>query len=210
MNILAFDTSLDKTYIALETGEKRVLKMFETNEINYHSAYLISGIKQIADEGGISLKDLNLIAVNHGPGSFTGIRAGVTTAKTLSKELSKPAIGVNSLDILRKTYENLDPAVVLDARREMFYFSEGGEISLIPYQELGLRLTKNVLICDRSSLRHLQNLENVVIINFEDDRKNLGEALLDLAKLKFNDSADFSWYNLNPLYIQPPPIHKKN
>ena len=83
---------------------------------------MIIGIKNILEENNLTLQDIDLFAVNHGPGSFTGIRAGVTVAKTLAKELNKNVIGINSLDILHKAYENLEPDIVLDARRESVLF----------------------------------------------------------------------------------------
>lgn len=218
MNILAFDTSLNKTYIALSVGDTVVCRALETNEINYHSAYLISGIRQILDENLIDLKNIDLFAVNAGPGSFTGIRVGVTVAKTLAKELNKPVIGASSLDILRETYKNLDPDVVLDARREMFYINTGdnagGEISLIPYNDAYKHLSKDVIICDKSSYAHLLEIENPsakpdLIVFEEDGAVNLGPALIDIARSKHSSGGDFGWYNLKPQYIQAPPIHKK-
>ena len=81
MNILAFDTSLNKTYIAVSKDDTFVSKIYESDEKNYHSAYLIIGIKIFIEEIIWLFKIIDLFAVNHGPGSFTGIRAGVTVAK---------------------------------------------------------------------------------------------------------------------------------
>lgn len=200
--------------MALSLGEKVFEKVFETDEKNYHSAYLISGIKEITEENNLALKDLNLITVNNGPGSFTGIRAGVTVAKTMAKELETKVLGVSSLDILYKAYQNLDPDVVLDARREMFYFLSGGEIKLVPYSEILNYITKNAIICDTSSFFHFLKLPvsaEIKVINFEEDNKNLSLALLDIAKemVLEEHKADYSWYTLNPRYIQSPPIHTR-
>ena len=219
MNILAFDTSLNKTYMALSLGEKVFEKVFETDEKNYHSAYLISGIKEICEGNNFALKDLDLIAVNNGPGSFTGIRVGVTVAKTMAKELETKVLGISSLNILYRAYQNLDPDIILDARREMFYFRTPDEtnnkIKLVPYLEISKHITKNALVCDASSFSHLSKLPlppEIKVINFEEDNLNLSLALLNIAKetvLKAPE-ADYFWYTLNPCYIQPPPIHKPN
>lgn len=208
MNILAFDTSLNKTYIALFKDGAVFSSIFETDEKNYHSAYLISGIKNIIENNNLKMDDIDLIAVNNGPGSFTGIRVGVTVAKTMAKELNIPVIGVSSLDILRKTYQNLDPDVILDARRETFYFKGNDEIKLILYTDIQGLITKNTIIADTSSMQHL-NFNDKDVINYENDNENLGIALLEIAKEKYSSNADFSWYNLKPQYIQAPPIHKK-
>lgn len=212
MNILAFDTSLNKTYIAVSKDDTFVSKIYESDEKNYHSAYLIIGIKNILEENNLTLQDIDLFAVNHGPGSFTGIRAGVTVAKTLAKELNKNVIGINSLDILHKAYENLEPDIVLDARREQFYFKKGDKIELIPYCEVSNSITKKAIITDSSGLIRLREYlkdDSAKIINYEDDNIDLSKALILLAKEKAQSVSNFSWNNLNPAYIQAPPIHKK-
>ncbi len=230
MKILAFDTSLNKTYISLLTDDVISSKIFITDEKNYHSAYLITGIKGILDTNNTKFPDIDLIAVNKGPGSFTGIRAGVAVAKTMAKELNKNVVGINSLDILYKTYENLNPEVILDARKEMFYFRVNDKIELIPYSEISKHITKNHIICDTSSHTRLKTFLDklntdikaqnktpgncLTLINFEDENINLSEALIKIAKSRFetlknNDYDSFLWHNLNPMYIQPPPIHGK-
>ncbi len=217
MKILAFDTSLNKTYIALDTGRATVSKIYETDENNYHSAYLIIGIKNILEENGVSLSDIDLFAVNHGPGSFTGIRAGVTVAKTLAKELDKKVIGINSSDILYETYQNLDPDVVLDARRGQFYLRKNSplpgraEIELIPYDNISDCITRKTVICDTSSVLSLKEYlkgREIKFINFEEDNVDLSKALINIAKNAVG-SENLKWNSLNAAYIQAPPIHKK-
>lgn len=217
MNILAFDTSLNKTYIVLSKGDFTVSKIYESDENNYHSAYLISGIKKLLEENNITLQDIDFFAVNNGPGSFTGIRAGVTVAKTLAKELNKNVAGLNSLDILYKAYQNLDPDIILDARRQQFYFRNAadsrktGETKLIPYSEISNLITKNTIVCDTSSLKSIKEYlkdRDINIINFEEDNIDLSNALISLAK-ENADKKGLSWNTLNAAYIQAPPIHKK-
>ncbi len=222
MNILAFDTALNKTYIVLlidnagsSASKLRIVsKIYESDEKNYHSAYLISGIKKLLEENSISLKDIDLFAVNHGPGSFTGIRAGVTVAKTFAKELNKNAAGINSLDILYKAYENLDPDIILDARREQFYFRKpdkkgSDNIELVPYSEISNYITKETVICDSSGLKHLEKyLKGKNIINFETRDTDLSEPLIKLAQEQLNFD-NLKWNNLKAAYVQAPPVHKK-
>ncbi len=228
MNILAFDTTLNKTYISLLINDKIDSKIFETDTKNYHSAYLISGIKEILENNNAKLQNIDLMAVNKGPGSFTGIRVGVTVAKTMAKELNKNVVGINSLDILYKTYENINPDIILDARKEMFYFRNNNKIELIPYNEILNHITKNHIICDTSAIAHLKTLQDksnddkyfskqapdkdLTLINFEEDNVNLSGSLIKIAKKQFEttghtDRESFLWHNLNPMYIQPPPIH---
>ena len=101
MKILAFDTCLDKTYITLNDGDKIIKSevIFSDGE-NYHSAYLISTIVKVLKEAGLEPKDIDMIATDIGPGSFTGIRACVTVARVLAQQLNIKAVGVSSLEIL--------------------------------------------------------------------------------------------------------------
>ena len=82
MKILAFDTCLDKMYVTLAQDDKILESKIVTNQDNkYHSAFLISTIRDILHENNIEPKDLDAIGTNVGPGSFTGIRACTTVAR---------------------------------------------------------------------------------------------------------------------------------
>lgn len=65
-----------------------------------HSVRLLPAIKDLLAAAGRTCADLTGVAVSHGPGSFTGLRIGLTVAKTLAQVLSLPAAGVSSLDVL--------------------------------------------------------------------------------------------------------------
>ena len=72
-------------------------------EIAFQAARtLIPTIDQLLDEGGTTRQELAAIAVTTGPGSFTGVRIGVTTAKTVAYALGLPAVGINTLDAIAR------------------------------------------------------------------------------------------------------------
>ena len=103
MNILAFDTCLDKMYVALsENNNILASRIVETTQSHYHSAFLISTIKDILKEAGLTPQDIGVIATNIGPGSFTGIRACTTVARVFAQGNKIKTIGVSSLEILSK------------------------------------------------------------------------------------------------------------
>ena len=107
MITLAFDTCLDKMYAVLKKdNEILASKIVENKDNKYHSAFLISTLQEILSTNNIKPQDVNLIAVNIGPGSFTGIRACVTVARVMAQQLNCKAIGVSSLEILSKLAEN--------------------------------------------------------------------------------------------------------
>ena len=79
MKILTFDTSLDKTYVTLSDNEKILSDIIvENHNEKYHSAFLIPTIVSILKDNNLTMKDIDVIGTNIGPGSFTGIRACVT------------------------------------------------------------------------------------------------------------------------------------
>ena len=100
MKMLAFDTCLDKTYVTYTDGSKFENKVIVSNDKNYHSAYLISTIVEMLKKEGLEPKDLDCVAIDIGPGSFTGIRACTTVARMLGQQLNIKVIGVSSLEIL--------------------------------------------------------------------------------------------------------------
>lgn len=68
----------------------------------YHSAFLISTIQEVLSKNNIKPEDIDLIATNVGPGSFTGIRACTTVARVMAQQLGCKVKGVSTLEILAK------------------------------------------------------------------------------------------------------------
>ena len=103
MITLAFDTCLDKMYAVIKKdGEVLSSKIVENKDNKYHSAFLISTLQEIMSKNNIKPQDVDLIAVNIGPGSFTGIRACVTVARVMAQQLNCKAVGISSLEIVRE------------------------------------------------------------------------------------------------------------
>lgn len=121
-NILCIETATTNCSVALGiNGEMRTLK--EENDLNYsHSERLHILIQDILEESGITLSDLNAIAISKGPGSYTGLRIGVSAAKGLCFSLDIPLISVPTLTSLAyKINEPGSIVTMLDARRMEVY-----------------------------------------------------------------------------------------
>ncbi|MDD5759106.1 MAG: tRNA (adenosine(37)-N6)-threonylcarbamoyltransferase complex dimerization subunit type 1 TsaB [Desulfobulbaceae bacterium] len=88
-----------------------------------HSRRLLPSIQQILTETGVTWEGISAIAISAGPGSFTGLRIGLTTAKGLAMASGKPLIAVNSLDNLAAQMPWTDKLIcpVLDARKQEVY-----------------------------------------------------------------------------------------
>ena len=122
MNYLLIDTSNQPLSVAIMQDDK-VLSEFNTNEKKNHSVQLMPAIANILEESQLDKKELDAIIVAEGPGSYTGLRIGVTVAKTLAYALNTKLYGVSSLKALAATVkeENILIVPVFDARREAVY-----------------------------------------------------------------------------------------
>lgn len=197
---LAFDTCLDKMYVTLAEDNKILdSRVVVNHDEKYHSAFLISTIKDVLKTNNLEPKDINLIATNIGPGSFTGIRACTTVARVMAQQLNCKAIGISSLEILSKLIPE-NQAVALDARKNKayLYINEeiNGAVELEKVQELCKG--KNV-ITDNKLLPLLGG------ISYQETDAPLGEILAQIAIQKSSEE-ECNWRKLKPLYIQPPPM----
>ena len=206
MKLLAFDTCLDKTYVTLYADNGFTNKVILSNDNNYHSAYLISTIIDILKSKGLTPSDINYIATDIGPGSFTGIRACVTVARMLAQQLNIKAIGVSSLEILSRVLGEND-LVALDARKNKAYLYDKKVLGAIDLEEVDNTIKGKRLITDNSLLERFKTLSSEAI-SYQQNDYPLGEILAKIAieKIKNNENSD--WRILKPLYIQPPPVFK--
>ena len=209
MKILAFDTCLDKTYITLAEDDK-VLRSetIVSDGQNYHSAYLISTIVKVLKELNLTPKDIDMIATDIGPGSFTGIRACTTVARVLAQQLDIKAVGVSSLEILSKILGGND-LVALDARKNKAYIYDGDIKGAIELEQVDELVKGRTLITDNSLLERFSQYTDKAV-SYQVSDYPLGEILAKLAYEKANNHVeDTDWRKLKPLYIQPPPVFGK-
>lgn len=207
MILLNFDTALNKTYVAISNnGNLLTSKIVENTEDNYHSAFLLSTIKEILKENNLTPKDVDLIGVNVGPGSFTGIRAALTVAKVMAQELNIKIVPVESLKILSKLNKSDKKSIVImDARRSMAYVYNDDEIKLVNVSEV-----KSILEQDNSEIISDKSMAETLAIDaivYENDNYDLGKILNELA-YENKDKAILP-NELKALYIQPPPVFGK-
>jgi tRNA threonylcarbamoyladenosine biosynthesis protein TsaB len=122
MVVLAIETSSQQGSVALwQAG--RALGERTIAQGHKHGALLFVELREVFAEAGLQPGDVDLIAVSQGPGSFTGIRIGLTAARTAAYVLRKPLLGVPSLDVLAENApaEAASVAVLLDAKRGEVY-----------------------------------------------------------------------------------------
>jgi tRNA threonylcarbamoyladenosine biosynthesis protein TsaB len=122
MKILGIDTSTSCGSVGL-TDDDRIIADYLLNIPVTHSERLLGAIELILREAHCALEDLNGWAISLGPGSFTGLRIGVSTVKGLAFATGKPVAGFSSLDVLASQITPTPYLIcpILDARREEVY-----------------------------------------------------------------------------------------
>lgn len=201
MNILALCSALNSSYLAISYSGKVYSEIIESDE-NYHSLYLISKIKEICEKNDIELKNLDFIAVNCGPGSFTGIRAAMSIAKVMAGELKLPLVGLNTAEILLEEFKK--DCLLMDARRDMYFLGTKEKIELVYKDKLKEKITGKSILCEK---RCKDICEDTLC--FEDEKRDLGKTMLKLAEEKFANSKDkeeFNYLKIEANYIQTPPV----
>ncbi|MFQ5862557.1 MAG: tRNA (adenosine(37)-N6)-threonylcarbamoyltransferase complex dimerization subunit type 1 TsaB, partial [Candidatus Brocadiales bacterium] len=122
MKVLGIETSGLVGSVALcEDSGVLAEKSFEKGM--RHGKALVSSLEDMFQGLGLEPEEIDLIAISHGPGSYTGLRVGVTCAKVLAYTLGKPLVAVPTLDVLAENAPPKEMAIcpVLDARRKQVY-----------------------------------------------------------------------------------------
>ncbi len=185
--LLSIETSTQVCSVALHKGNT-LLAEFKVAEEKSHSKLLTHFIDAIVKDCGIELAEVDAFAVSKGPGSFTGLRIGVSTVKGLCFALDKPLIAVNTLQAMAWTVNNLNTdkhyvCPMLDARRMEVY-------SAILDAESNFIKETEAVIVDEDSFKDV--LENHKIIFCGNGMAKCKNTLEKYANALFMD-------NINPL-----------
>ena len=122
MNTLIIESSTDIELLALSSG-RGIFQFSERTGLS-HSTGMFVNLESLFDSAGLSIRDIELLGVGTGPGSFTGVRIAVSTARMLSQILQVPLVGVRSHEIYAAssgTDDNETIAVAFDAKKSKVY-----------------------------------------------------------------------------------------
>ena len=124
MTILAADTSSNALSVALKTDsffEERTL----VSRSLQHSERLVPTVMELCSDAGITTKDIELLACTRGPGSFTGLRIGMSALKGMAYALDKPLVSVSTMEALANCVPCFAGAIVtvIDAKKQRWYLA---------------------------------------------------------------------------------------
>lgn len=144
MNILALDTSNQTLAVAI-TKDQQLLGQIQTTVKRTHSLSLMPTIDYLFKSVLLTPKEIDRVVVAQGPGSYTGLRIGVTTAKTLAYTLQKELVGISGLKALAANCVGISGWIIplFDARRNNVYAGvyqwQAGELTqILPDQHIAM------------------------------------------------------------------------
>jgi tRNA threonylcarbamoyladenosine biosynthesis protein TsaB len=228
MRALAIDTSTDTAGVALCDRQSCVARSPAAGDSvpapGQHAERLLGLIDGVLKQAGWEKRDIELVACCIGPGSFTGVRVGVATAKGIALALGLPIIGVGSLETMAHAYfarggapVDMDEAAVplLDARKgEVFwaaYARNGaliagpGHLAATQIAELSRRVPRSRMTFLGEVARRLPLEPGSVVTTPETDRPDPAE-LARVAMAIYERRGPDDLDTLEPVYVRPPDI----
>ena len=193
MTYLFLDTSSNTLLISLNKDDEQIDKII-LEDSREHSIYAVEKLDEILKNNSLTPNDIDEIFVVVGPGSFTGIRIGVTIAKTYAYCLNKLIVPVSALKMKILEYRDYDYYVsVIKDKRDLLYFGlydknyNTLQEELITYEQFKERVSK------------LENYKLVEADNDDTDRKNLD--ITSIIKYYKNQSP-VNPHKVNPIYLK--------
>lgn len=226
MKILALDSSATAASVAL-LEDNFVLGEFFVNTKYTHSQTLVPMIKNLLNVTCVDIKDIDLFSVNVGPGSFTGIRIGVSAVKGMALALSKPCVPVSTLLSLAYNLKNYDGLICacMDARCNQVYNAlfevSGGEIKrltddrAILIDDLAEELkgfSKKIILVGDGAILCYNKLHELLPYLELSDNNNRYQRASSVAKIAFGDyncGKSVKAAELLPKYIRMPQAERE-
>lgn len=216
MKILSIDTTTKILTLGVYNDGLEAEYNLEVGRLLSH--VLDKSVERVVDASGVTLQEIDYFALGLGPGSFTGMRVGISFVKGLSWVNNKPIIGISTLDIIAQNIkENGLPIIsAIDAKRNLIYGciynKKSGQLRKIsPYMLLGIdELLKkapkgSIVLGDAISLykeKFQKSIEGATLLDKEfwyPKAHNI--SVLALQKIK--ERKFYSAFNVKPIYLYP-------
>lgn len=213
--ILHLDTTTNRLHLALSGNGEMLAEICQPCVSHrYHSAVIVPAIQTMLEHAGLTAKDLSRLAVNQGPGSFTGIRTGIITARTMAQFLEIPVYTFNAFELLASQME-LPVAIYIDALRNRAYHAtlSFGDTGPVYRQEPTLRLLDPERLPSHNEALlvspPLAPLFKESVASLIPDDFNPLRAMLELIT-RYGRVFQKNWDAVKPLYVQEPSVTLKS
>jgi tRNA threonylcarbamoyladenosine biosynthesis protein TsaB len=222
MMILNIDTATDQASVSI-SKDGSVLGTLENNEQKDHAAWIQMAINTLLQKEGYTMQQLQAIAVTAGPGSYTGLRVGMATAKGLCFALQIPLITINTLQVMANAAidqwlskaANMQPPLcfcpMIDARRmEVFtaVYDEALQEIVAPkamiLDELSFKeeLNDRSLICFGNGSLKWKNVSRYPNVLFIDEKIDIAKSLAKLASHLYLSQNFANLAYAEPVYLK--------
>lgn len=225
--ILALETSGDLCSIAVSNSQGLLVERAFRHRMHL-SERLIGDVDALLKDAGVTLAELDCLAVDIGPGSFTGVRLGVMTVKTWADVTGKPVIGVNALEALAEETAGIWPGITVSVvrarpgavyacafrpeREDMIPLNPPEMMTVVKLASLSASLLEpNLLFLGDGIARNREEIESALLDaritpvfgGAESPRAGIVAAI---GARRFAAGLLDDPLSLAPLYISPPPI----
>ena len=225
MKILALDSTAKTASVSICEDDRLITVYSVTAGLN-HSETLLPMVENALKTAQMNIDDIDMFAISDGPGSFTGVRIGVSLLKGLAFSKNKICVGVSTLESLAYNLVGFDGIIcpVMDARRDQVYnalFSfENGEMKrlcddrAISKSELEKELEKtdrNIYLCG-DGYDVAKNGMNIKVCNTPTllrEQNAYSVAQTALKKYKQNKDGNFTDLELKPTYLRVPQAERE-
>lgn len=202
MNILAINSSKKQAEISL-FDDKNFYTHF-MDETKSHSEFLLKEIEDFLLEHDLTIQQIDCVSVNVGPGSFTGIRIGISFVKAFICALNLDAVVVNNFEIIQHNIQNKENSyyIVLSSNNEDFYTLKVDNnnfcYGFMNKQQLNDVITKTneKVYCQESELSNFSDILNINAISIKEN------SFIEISKQKVDAKQYSSINEISPLYIK--------
>ena len=213
MKILAIDTSSFPASVAIADGGIMMGEYIIRNQ-RKHSQNIMMMTERLFDDLGMDISDIDIFAVTSGPGSFTGLRIGISSVRAFAQAMKKPVAAVNTLEALAYNFPLSDAVIVpmLDARRDEVFtasysFNNGEAEEVMPpcvmtISELCEKFRNSkVIFTGDGAIIHKDELKGFTLapLNLSETRAS-SLALAAYKKAEKNELCDYN--HVSPMYLR--------
>lgn len=215
MRVLSIDTSTMMSSIAI-LEDDNIIGDISISQEQTHSEMLMTLLERLLNDLRLELTDIDLFSVAKGPGSFTGLRIGMTSIKAIAQALDKKIIGVSTLEAMAFSILNGGNVLsIIDARGDRYF------AGLFKWSQAKLETVFEELINEKDLIEVISKLDNVTIVgeaisklpdSIKNDEKvtispaslnnGIGKNLCVLGKEKFENGKEDSYFDLTPNYLR--------